>query len=107
MIRFIFFCLGKIFIYRRAVLMAFAWIARFGYLAYVLYGLVEWFRPGRMADTLYRRRTLLYCLFSVGLGSALSFVIGRIWVPVPLSAIEGYPLSFLIRRTRPFRAITP
>jgi undecaprenyl-diphosphatase len=79
MIRFIFLCLGRLLVYRRAVLMAFAWIARFGYLAYVLYGLVEWFRPGRMAGTLYRRRTLLYCLFSVGLGSAASFVIGRIW----------------------------
>ena len=54
MIRFIFLCLGRLLVYRRAVLTAFAWIARFGYLAYVLYGLVEWFRPGRMADTLYR-----------------------------------------------------
>lgn len=79
MIRFILLCIGKIIWYRRAVLTLFAWIARFGYLAYVLYGIIEWFRPRRPADRLYGRRTLLYCLFAVGLGSIFSFCIGRFW----------------------------
>ncbi len=64
---------------RGALAIAAAWIARFGYLAYVFYGLAEWFRPGTVQETLRRRRTLWYCLFAVGLGSFLSFVIGRLW----------------------------
>lgn len=79
MIRFIFLFFCKLLAYRQAVLTAFVWIARFGYLAYILYGVVEWLRPRRMAEKLYCRRTLLYCLFAVGLGSVISFIMGCIW----------------------------
>lgn len=79
MIRIILFSIGKIMMHRHRIRTVFSWIARFGYLAYVLYGLISWFRPRRAADMLYSRRTLLYCLFAVGLGSAVSFFIGRIW----------------------------
>jgi undecaprenyl-diphosphatase len=54
-------------------------IAKFGYLLYILYGLVEWFRPAPFEELQRRRHTLLYCLFSVIIGSSISFVIGRVW----------------------------
>lgn len=57
----------------------FIWIARFGYMAFLLYGMIEWLRPGMIQERLYRRRTLLYCLFAVGLGSGISCIIGHIW----------------------------
>ena len=57
----------------------FIWIARFGYMAFLIYGMIEWLRPGMIQERLYRRRTLLYCLFAVGLGSGISCIIGHIW----------------------------
>ena len=57
----------------------FIWIARFGYMAFLLYGMIEWLRPGTMQERLYRRRTLLYCIFSVGAGAGISWLIGHIW----------------------------
>ena len=57
----------------------FTWIARFGYMLFLLYGIIEWLRPGAVQERLYRRRTLLYCLFSVAAGSGISWIIGHIW----------------------------
>lgn len=54
-------------------------IARFGYILYILYGLMEWLRPGTVRERVYRRHTLLYCLCSVAAGSVVSFGIGRVW----------------------------
>lgn len=54
-------------------------IARFGYVLYIVYGLVEWFRPASFRELQQRRHTLLYCLFSVMIGSGISFIIGKIW----------------------------
>lgn len=54
-------------------------IARFGYVLYIVYGIVEWFRPASFRELQQRRHTLLYCLFSVMIGSGISFIIGKIW----------------------------
>lgn len=54
-----------------------SFIARFGYFLYIIYGLVEWVRPGR--DRLKRRHSLLYTLFSVIIGSVTSHLIGWLW----------------------------
>ena len=54
-------------------------IARFGFFLYILYGFVEWFRPGSLMEQLKRRHALLYCLFSVIIGSMISFLIGLFW----------------------------
>ena len=69
----------KLIRYREQVQALFKWIARFGYLAFLIYGMIEWFRPGALQERLYRRRTLLYCLFAVSVGSGISFVVGHIW----------------------------
>jgi len=54
-------------------------ISRFGYVLYILYGFVEWFRPAPFRELQQRRHMLLYCLFSVIIGSGISFIIGKIW----------------------------
>lgn len=54
-------------------------IAQFGYLLYILYGIFEWFRPGAFMIRQKRRHTLFYCLFSVMIGSTVSLLIGRLW----------------------------
>lgn len=73
--------------YRNGLERLFIWIARFGYLCYLLYGAIEWFRPGALEERLRRRRTLLYCLFAVSLGSAVSWCIGHVWHrPRPFAA---------------------
>ena len=54
-------------------------IARFGYLLYILYGIAEWFRPGSYRERQGRRHTLLYCLFSVLVGSTVSLFTGFLW----------------------------
>lgn len=55
------------------------WITRFGYWLFILYGLIEWFRPRPVSEQIKRRKTLVYCLFSVIVGSSVSWVIGKIW----------------------------
>ena len=79
MIRYVCWGIVKVLTYRAFLLKAAAWIARAGYLLFVLYGFVEWFRPGNLQERLYRRRTLLYCLFTVCFSSCISFLIGRLW----------------------------
>lgn len=64
---------------RRTWLRLLTWITRFGYWLFILYGLIEWFRPRPVAEQIKRRKTLVYCLFSVILGSSVSWVIGKIW----------------------------
>ena len=64
---------------RRTWLRLLSWITRFGYWLFILYGLVEWFRPRPLTEQIQQRKTLVYCLFSVIAGSSLSWVIGKIW----------------------------
>ena len=71
--------IGKLIVHQQQIRNIFTWIARFGYLAFLIYGLIEWLRPGVIQERLYRRRTLLYCLFAVSIGSGISFIIGHIW----------------------------
>lgn len=65
--------------HRKRIQHVFTWIARFGYMLFLLYGMIEWLRPGTLQKRLYRRRTLLYCLFTVSVGSGISWCIGHIW----------------------------
>ena len=69
----------KLMIYHKQLQIIFKWIARFGYLAFLIYGMIEWLRPGALQEKLHRRRTLLYCLFAVSIGSGISFIVGHIW----------------------------
>lgn len=80
--------------YRRSWLRVLTWITRFGYWLFILYGILEWFRPGTVKEKLYQRRTLLYCLAAVGLGSAISFLIGRIWSR-PRPFVQGDALALV------------
>ena len=63
------------------------WLARAGFWVYIIYGIVQWFRPGRPEGQRQRRRSLLEALFSVLCSSLMSYVLARIW-----------------RRPRPFAA---
>ena len=51
---------------RRTWLRILTWITRFGYWLFILYGLIE-MRSGRasVSEQIKRRKTLVYCLFSV------------------------------------------
>lgn len=62
-------------------------MARWGFWAYILYGLVQWFRPGNLPQQIRRRQSMTEALFSVGISSFFSFLISLIW-----------------RRQRPFAA---
>ena len=79
MVRSIFFFAQWFIARRRTWLRILTWITRFGYWLFILYGLLEWFRPRPIAEQIKRRKTLVYCLFSVILGSSVSWVIGKIW----------------------------
>lgn len=79
MVRSIFFFAQWLIARRRTWLRILNWITRFGYWLFILYGLLEWFRPRPIAEQIKRRKTLVYCLFSVILGSSVSWVIGKIW----------------------------
>lgn len=79
MVRSIFFFAQWLIARRRTWLRILTWITRFGYWLFILYGLLEWFRPRPIAEQIKRRKTLVYCLFSVILGSSVSWVIGKIW----------------------------
>lgn len=79
MVRSIFFFAQWFIARRRTWLHILTWITRFGYWLFILYGLLEWFRPRPIAEQIKRRKTLVYCLFSVILGSSISWVIGKIW----------------------------
>ena len=79
MVRSIFFFAQWFIARRRTWLHILTWITRFGYWLFILYGLLEWFRPRPIAEQIKRRKTLVYCLFSVILGSSVSWVIGKIW----------------------------
>ena len=79
MVRSIFFFAQWLIARRRTWLRILTWITRFGYWLFILYGLLEWFRPRPIAEQIKRRKTLVYCLFSVILGSSISWVIGKIW----------------------------
>ena len=79
MVRSIFFFAQWFIARRRTWLRILTWITRFGYWLFILYGLLEWFRPRPIAEQIKRQKTLVYCLFSVILGSSVSWVIGKIW----------------------------
>lgn len=75
---------------RKTILRVVSWLAKFGYWLYILYGIVAWFQPGTVREKIRRRETLWQCLFSVILGSALSWVIGKIWYrPRPFVQEKG------------------
>lgn len=69
----------QLFQQRRGILSAVAFIAKFGYWLYLLYGAIEWLRPGSVAERLKRRHTLLFCIATVAFGSTISFFLGRLW----------------------------
>lgn len=78
---------------RRTWLRILTWITRFGYWLFILYGLIEWFRPRPVSEQIKRRKTLVYCLFSVIVGSSVSWVIGKIWHrPRPFACGDAAPL---------------
>lgn len=52
-------------------------VTRYGHWAFVIYGLLLWFTPGK--DREERRRSCLLIFFGVLLASAISFIIGKIW----------------------------
>lgn len=52
-------------------------IARYGHFAFLLYGLILWFVPGKTRAR--RRESCLMALFSICLCSLASLIIGRLW----------------------------
>lgn len=54
-------------------------LARSGYLVYILFGLLQWLRPGSPGEQLHRRRSLMEALLAVLVSSMASFCIGRLW----------------------------
>lgn len=52
-------------------------ITRYGHWAFVIYGLLLWFSPGK--DRQENRRCCILAFFGVCLASIISFVIGKIW----------------------------
>lgn len=84
---------------RRFIFMLVTAMAKIGYLAYVLYGLIAWFQPGTLQDKLRRRESLWYCLFAVIIGSGISAVVGLLWHrPRPF---VQYPQIFSLISHRP------
>lgn len=66
---------------------------RFGHGLFILYGLVEWFRPRAAEEQRRGRKTLIYCLFAVLLGSSVSWNIGKLWPrPRPFARGKGAAL---------------
>ena len=105
MVRSIFFFAQWFIARRRTWLRILTWITRFGYWLFILYGLLEWFRPRPIAEQIKRRKTLVYCLFSVILGSSVSWVIGKIWHrPRPFACGDAAALV-PHKATLPFPAI--
>lgn len=82
-------------------------IARFGHLAFVLYGLWLWF-GGRKEERTARRTAAVTALIGVAACSLLSWGIGKLWQrPRPFARdgrIWNLPAT---RRTPLSRAITP
>lgn len=54
-------------------------MARWGFWVYILYGLVQWFRPGKLPQQIRRRQLMTEALLSVGISSFFSFLISLIW----------------------------
>ena len=52
-------------------------VTRYGHWAFVIYGLLLWFTPGK--DRELRRRSCLLIFFGVLLASTISFIIGKVW----------------------------
>lgn len=52
-------------------------IARYGHWAFVIYGLILWFAPGKNKGA--RRESCLMAFFSICLCSVISLIIGKIW----------------------------
>lgn len=65
--------------HRAMLLRLVQWMAKIGFFVYVLYGIVAWFQPGTLRERLHRREALWKCLFSVLIGSGISYIIGKIW----------------------------
>ena len=47
-------------------------MARWGFWVYILYGLVQWFRPGKLPQQFQRRQSMTEALLSVGISSFFS-----------------------------------
>lgn len=107
MVRSIFFFAQWLIARRRTWLRILTWITRFGYWLFILYGLLEWFRPRPIAEQIKRRKTLVYCLFSVIPGSSVSWVIGKSGIAPGLSPAAMQRRSCRIRPTLPFPATIP
>ena len=93
---------------RPALCAASVYMARYGYWLYLLFGIVEWLRPGTDEIKRKARMALLEAIFSVCYSSLFSCFIGRLGsVNGLLWRIRTYAHPFFIRIIRLFRAITP
>lgn len=55
-------------------------ITKYGYLLYVVYGIVRWFAPdSKTQRTVNGRKSLLYAFFAVIIGSVISWIWGAVW----------------------------
>ena len=64
---------------RPALCAASVYMARYGYWLYLLFGIVEWLRPGTDEKKRKARMALLEAIFSVCYSSLFSCFIGRLW----------------------------
>jgi undecaprenyl-diphosphatase len=77
--KFIVILIQSIFLKHQLIRKVIGFIAKFGYWLYILYGLVEWIRPGTRRQQLRRRHTLVYCIAAVIFSSLISCIVGGIW----------------------------
>jgi len=70
-------------------------IARCGYFIYIIYGVIEWFRPGSPQFVRRRRQTLVGALLSVVLGSVVSWFIAACWQRRRPFASDGAIKAFI------------
>lgn len=75
MVRLILFLLARHNLWLRLI----SSFTRLGHGLFILYGLAAWFLPKAEMQQRKERKTLIYCLFSVLLGSTLSWFIGLLW----------------------------
>lgn len=71
--------LQKILQHHQVIIKLISYVAKFGYWLYLLYGAIEWLRPGTPRQCRQRHHTLLSCISAVAIGSITSFVLGRLW----------------------------
>ena len=54
-------------------------LAKFGFVVYILYGVVTWLYPGRAAERLERRRAVAAAALSLGLTVVAAALLRKIW----------------------------